>query len=99
MNKTYVLAGASSGIGQQVAAQLAEQGGNVYAISRRGNPGAGSPNVHYASCDVLAEEPTFPVIEGPINGLAYFPGTMTLRPFHMLRRKHFLADLELRVHT
>ena len=95
MNKTYVLAGASSGIGQQVATQLASKAVNVYAFSRRGNPGTGSPEVNYATCDVSAEKPEFPAIEGAINGLAYFPGTITLRPFHMLRPKHFLTDLEL----
>ena len=95
MNETYALVGASSGIGQQVAVRLAKQGENVYAISRRGDPGEGSSNITYASCDVLAEEPTLPMIDGPINGLAYFSGTITLRPFHILRRKNFLADLEL----
>ena len=95
MSKTYVIVGASSGIGQQAAARLAEEGGNVYAVSRRGDSGEGPSNITTASCDVLAEAPTFPTVDGPINGLAYFPGTITLRPFHMLRRKNFLADLEL----
>lgn len=33
--------------------------------------------------------------DGPVDGLAYFPGTITLRPFHLLRRRDFLHDLEL----
>ena len=95
MSKTYVLVGATSGIGQQVAKRLAEQGGNVHALSRRGNPGDETRSINHATCDVLTEDPAFPTIDGPIDGLAYFPGTITLRPFNMLRQKDFLADLEL----
>lgn len=95
MGKTYVLVGATSGIGQQVAAQLAGQDVAIHAISRRGDRAQGPPGVLHASCDVLAEEPTFPAVAEPVDGLAYFPGTITLRPFNLLRRRDFLHDLEL----
>lgn len=95
MRRTYVLVGATSGIGQHVAARLAEHEATVYAMSRRGDQGQGPPGVLQASCDVLVEEPAFPEIESPIDGLAYFPGTITLKPFHLLRRKDFLHDLEV----
>jgi NAD(P)-dependent dehydrogenase (short-subunit alcohol dehydrogenase family) len=94
-SKTYVLVGATSGIGRQVAARLVEQNAIIYALSRRGDQGTGPPGVRHASCDVLAEEPAFPEIETPIDGLAYFPGTINLRPFHLLRRRDFLQDLEI----
>lgn len=95
MGKIQVLVGATSGIGRQVAIRLAKQDATVYALSRHGDQGQGPPGVVHARCDVLLEEPGFPKIDGPIDGLAYFPGTITLRPFHLLRRRDFLHDLEL----
>lgn len=95
MSKTYVLVGATSGIGRQVAARLVEQEAAVHVLSRHADQGAAPPGVMAASCDVVAEEPVFPEIETPIDGLAYFPGTINLRPFHLLRRRDFLHDLEI----
>lgn len=95
MARTFVIAGATSGIGQQVAAQLAEQGATVHALSRRGEQPDGPANLIHARCDLLAEEPTFPQIDEPIDGLAYLPGTINLKPFHLLRRQDFVQDLEV----
>lgn len=95
MVRNYMVIGASSGIGEVVAARLAEQGANVYALGRRDELGKEARNIHYAVCDVTADEPSFPAIEVPIDGLAYLPGTINLKPFHLLRRKDFLQDLEI----
>jgi NAD(P)-dependent dehydrogenase (short-subunit alcohol dehydrogenase family) len=95
MAETYVLVGATSGIGQRVATRLAETDAAVYAVSRRGDELEAPPGVKHASCDVLNDEPTFPAIDGPVDGLAYFPGTITLKPFHLLRRRDYLHDIEV----
>jgi NAD(P)-dependent dehydrogenase (short-subunit alcohol dehydrogenase family) len=95
MAETYVLMGATSGIGQQVAADLAGRGATVYALGRRGDREDDMPGAIQACCDVTVEDPTFPQIEEPIDGLAYFPGTINLKPFHLLRRADFLQDLEI----
>lgn len=95
MAKTYVLVGATSGIGQQVAAELAGRDTTVYALGRRGGQAENMPGLIQARCDVTAEDPTFPQIDAPIDGLAYMPGTINLKPFHQLRRKDFLEDLEV----
>jgi hypothetical protein len=55
----------------------------------------GPANLIHARCDVLAEDPTFPRIDDPVDGLAYLPGTISLKPFHLLRRKDFVQDLEV----
>lgn len=95
MAKTYVVVGATSGIGQEVAELLAGRGATVHALSRRGEQPDGPANLIHARCDVLAEEPTFPRIDEPVDGLAYLPGTINLKPFHLLRRKDFVQDLEV----
>jgi len=95
MGETYVVVGATSGIGQQVAEQLAGRGATVHALSRRGEQPDGPENLIHAHCDVLTEQPTFPQIDNPIDGLVYLPGTINLKPFHLLRRKDFVEDLEV----
>jgi 3-oxoacyl-[acyl-carrier protein] reductase len=95
MAKTYVVVGATSGIGRQVAEDLIGQGATVYALSRRGELPDGPESLIHARCDVLAEQPTFPEIDEPLDGLAYLPGTINLKPFHLLRRQDFVQDLEV----
>lgn len=95
MVKTYVLVGATSGIGRQVASDLAGLDATVYTMGRRGDRSENVPGVIQARCDVTADDPTYPQIDVPIDGLAYFPGTINLKPFHLLRAKDFLQDLEV----
>jgi NAD(P)-dependent dehydrogenase (short-subunit alcohol dehydrogenase family) len=95
MTKTYVVAGATSGIGQQVTAKLAGRGATVHALSRRGEQANAPANVIHTRCDLLAEAPTFPQLDVPSHGLVYLPGTINLKPFHLLRRKDFIQDLEV----
>jgi 3-oxoacyl-[acyl-carrier protein] reductase len=95
MAKTYIVVGATSGIGRQVAENLIGQGATVHVLSRRGELPDGPTNLIHARCDVLAEQPTFPQIDEPLDGLAYLPGTINLKPFHLLRRKDFVQDLEV----
>lgn len=93
--KKYVLVGATSGIGKNVASRLARQGATVYSLSRHAGESEADDGIVHADCDVLSGESEFPQIDEPIDGLAYFPGTINLRPFHLLRHKDFLNDLEV----
>ena len=67
MAKTYVLVGATSGIGHQVAAVLSGPNTTVYALGRRGDQEKDVPGVIEAGCDVTADDPTFPQIDAPID--------------------------------
>lgn len=49
-----------------------------------------------SSFDVQNEE-TFPEIEGGIDGLVYFPGSINLRPFSSLKLSDFQTDYEINV--
>ena len=95
MNRSYILVGASSGIGKSVAERLAQEGEIVHALSRRGEQADYPPGVIGRSCDASEDEPGFPPIDEPISGLVYLPGTINLRPFHLLRHEDFLRDLEV----
>ena len=45
----------------------------------------------------VQDESTFPSIEGKIDGLVYFPGSINLRPFSGLKLSDFQTDYEINV--
>tara|TARA_Y100000991_G_C21968969_1_gene348394 strand:- start:1314 stop:1979 length:666 start_codon:yes stop_codon:yes gene_type:complete len=53
-----------------------------------------TPNQH--QIDILNED-TYPLIDGEINGLVYFPGTINLRPFSSLKLSDFELDYQINV--
>lgn len=93
MSKRIVLIGGSYGIGYALAAKLVGEGHQVTVVSRTAGDLQG---VNYLSHDAASSEP-FPAIEGAIDGLAYLPGTINLKPFHRLTNEDFLTDLKINV--
>ena len=88
MNKTYVFAGASSKVAIESARLLKEQGHKIIGISTK------EIDAPYDVCFKVSSYDfgTYPVIEEKIDGLAYFPGTINLKPFHRLTREDFMND-------
>ena len=84
MSKTYLIVGGTSGIGRQVVGKLAEQDARVHVLSRGRHVGVEHTGVIQHVCDVTDETADFPDIDEPLTGLAYFPGSITLKPFHLL---------------
>lgn len=91
MNKRFVVVGGSKGIGKALVERLATNGDTVLAFSRTGGDTAG---VEFQSFDVTGEE-SFPTVEGSIDGIAYCPGSINLKPFNRLTEKDFLTDLNI----
>lgn len=89
MQKRFVVVGGSKGIGAALARSLDSHGNEVIVISRTA-PECGT----FVQHDVTSSEP-FPTIDGPIDGIAYCPGTINLRPFHRLTRDEFQNDLDV----
>lgn len=92
MNKTYLLIGGSYGIGYELARSLSEAGNAVNVFSRTPGEVAGLAGVTHTQFDALTDELA---IEGPIDGLAYLPGTIDLKPFHRFTDADLLRDLEV----
>lgn len=95
MSKKYLIAGGTSGIGLKVVATLSDNDAQVHVLSRGRHQVNDRPGTSRHVCDLTADSPDFPDIDGPLNGLAYFPGSITLKPFHLLREKHFQDDLRI----
>ena len=95
MTKQYVVVGGTSGMGAEVARTLAGEGARLQILSR-GNAEVGElPGATWHRCDAATEEPDFPDVEGPLDGLVYLPGSLNLKPFHLTKPEVFRADLEV----
>ncbi|MFM7726302.1 MAG: SDR family NAD(P)-dependent oxidoreductase [Flavobacteriales bacterium] len=87
---TYLLAGAASAIALATAETLKAAGHRVIGLSR--SEVSGIDECHQmAGYDFGA----FPAIDGTIDGLVYFPGTINLKPFHRFTPAEFTADLQV----
>lgn len=92
MAHTILLIGGNSGIGLATARRLLDQGDTVIAAARTAGPLA-ELGVKVQAFD--ARHPTALALPPALDGLVYFPGTITLKPFHRLTAEDFTADFEI----
>lgn len=83
----YIIIGASHGIGAEIFKSL-DDCSHVYTYSRTEGPG------HWKMWDQSSalEVDHLPEV---IDGIVYCPGSINLKPFHMLKEADFLRDLEI----
>ncbi len=86
---TYLLIGGNSGIGLATATLLQSQGHQVLAASRSSDRLA-ALGIPVQPFDALDPQPL--ALPETLDGLIYFPGTITLKPFHRLTSEDFLHD-------
>ncbi len=85
MSAQILLIGGNSGIGAALAELLQQRGFTVLMAHRS----AGQP------LNITDEQPDFPVVEGPLHGLVYLPGSINLKPFASLKPADFRSDFEI----
>jgi NAD(P)-dependent dehydrogenase (short-subunit alcohol dehydrogenase family) len=92
MPRTHLLIGGNSGIGLATARLLHAQGNALLAAARNPVPLAemGIPVLPFD-----AEQPAPLDLPPVLDGLVYFPGSITLKPFHRLTAADFLHDLHV----
>jgi len=95
--KNYVIIGASSGIGEKLAQMLAESGDRVFATYNSKEKSSTNPRLSYHHLNVLDEEYELGFLPENIDGLAYCPGSIQLRPFKRLKASDFARDYELQL--
>lgn len=92
MSKHIAIIGGTSGIGRATVAQLQADGYTVYAACR-------SPE-KLADLDIVAQ-PFDAAAPSPLtwperlDGFVYFPGSISLKPFHRLTPEDFQRDLQV----
>lgn len=93
----YMVVGGSSGIGQELTKQLAEEGNQVYATWYKDEISEKEENIQYNYLNVLNDEIDVEFLPDEIDGLAYCPGSINLKPFHRIKPEQFLKDYELQL--
>lgn len=96
MGNQYIVVGGSSGIGFELTRQLSETGNRVIVLSRSTGNLSSLSNVTHVAYDVTSDTPPQVDLES-IDGFAYCPGTINLKPFHGLKPKDFEHDFEINV--
>lgn len=89
--KHYVIVGASSGIGFELAKKLSVSN-QITALSRSEKDLTTLPNTTFYTLDIGEENPVFPALDKPVDGLIYCPGTINLKPFRSLRAEDYLNE-------
>lgn len=89
--KHYLIVGASSGIGFNLA-QLLSQSNRIVALSRTNKYLSSLPNTQFYEVDIATEQPNFPAINQPIDGVIYCPGTINLKPFRALKNEDYVNE-------
>jgi NAD(P)-dependent dehydrogenase (short-subunit alcohol dehydrogenase family) len=95
--KTYLIIGASSGIGLQLATTLATEGNKVIGTYNTHPIENTNPNISYHPLNVLDAEIDFSFLPETLDGVVYCPGSINLKPFARIKPEDFTNDFNLQV--
>lgn len=92
MPKTILVIGGNSGIGLATVRQLQAQGDQIIAAARHPQP---LTELGIAVQPFDAQSPAPLELPPHLDGLVYFPGSISLKPFHRLTSEDFLQDFRI----
>lgn len=93
----YLIVGASSGIGKVLAEQLVHEGHQVFATYHTHPITSNNSLLSYHSLNVLEDAIQFNFLPDSIDGVAFCPGAIQLKPFARILPADFMADYQLQV--
>jgi len=94
-NKNYLIVGGSSGIGLEIVNQLNGRGDHVTVLSRSRGQLPQKEGLEHIALDVTKDELGSISLPSALDGLAYCPGTIRLKPFRRLGSDDLLEDLRV----
>lgn len=92
----YLVIGGSSGIGKALVNNLASEGHAVYSTFNSSEPDS-SENVSFQKFDVLTDTLDLNTLPEQLDGLAYCPGRINLKPFKRFKEEDFIEDYQVQV--
>ncbi len=92
--KNYLVVGGSMGIGAGIVEQLCDNN-NVIVLSRTAP--VAHANVRHIAFDVTTDDASELSLPDQIDGMAYCPGTINLKPFRSLKPDDFINDFNVNV--
>ncbi len=95
--KNYLVAGASSGIGKELVAILQKDKHKVFGTYRNTEIHPEGDNVEYHYLDVTEDYINTDFLPDSLDGIAYCPGTIKLKPFLRVKPADFTEDFNLQV--
>jgi NAD(P)-dependent dehydrogenase (short-subunit alcohol dehydrogenase family) len=95
--RNYLIIGASSGIGKRLATDLSETGDHVDGTYYTNELAGDSANLSFHPLDVRDEKIDLDFVPDRLDGIAYCPGAINLRPFTRIKPEDFASDFDLQV--
>ena len=93
--KNYLIVGAAGGIGQKLVEKLMAEGHKVYGTFH--DKPIENTEISSHHIDVLSENLDFSFLPDTLDGFAYCPGTINLKPFGRIKPAEYLEDYNLQV--
>jgi NAD(P)-dependent dehydrogenase (short-subunit alcohol dehydrogenase family) len=97
MTKNYLIIGASSGIGKQLAEHLSAEANMVFGTYNKTFCQPTNGNIILHSLNVLDENILLDFLPDTLDGLVYCPGSIHLKPFERITALDFTNDFNLQV--
>lgn len=95
--KNFLIIGGSTGIGNNLAQQVAVKH-RVYATYYRHTPAPQeNDRLSFHFCNVTDEESDFSYLPEKLHGFVYCPGSINLKPFARIQPEDFINDYRLNV--
>ena len=93
----YLIVGGSSGIGKALVEELVSEGHRVYATYHIHPVESNYSSLSYHALNVLDETVQLSFLPEVIDGIAFCPGAIQLKPFARIQPSDFMADYQLQV--
>jgi 3-oxoacyl-[acyl-carrier protein] reductase len=93
----YVVVGGSKGIGLSLVHKLVKNGHKVTVLSRSSGLLPSDPMITHIPYDTTSKESETLLLPDEIDGVAYCPGSIVLKPFKSISDDQFLDDFNINV--